>query len=126
MYGESTKITPAARQKDGEVLRHEPTTVVEVFMAGNIEHAKQIIRRFCIDTPICVTVTPTTFVYTGGEEVGFVVGFRNYPRFPTDHYILRATAADLADRLREALGQRSYMSVHAGGMTTWSTTGGVR
>lgn len=120
MYGKST-TTKYRTPQSGETVRHEPTRVVEVFMAGDIEHAKQIVRRFCIDTPICVTVTPTTFVYTGGEESGFVVGFRNYPRFPTDPYSLRAAAADLAERLREALGQRSYMSVDAGGMTTWIT-----
>lgn len=125
MYGEST-TTKYRTPQSGETVRHEPTRVVEVFMAGDIEHAKQIVRRFCIDTPICVTVTPTTFVYTGGEESGFVVGFRNYPRFPTDAYSLRAVAADLAERLREALGQRSYMSVDAGGMTTWNSTGGVQ
>lgn len=125
MYGEST-TTKYRTPQSGETVRHEPTRVVEVFMAGDIEHAKQIVRRFCIDTPICVTVTPTTFVYTGGEEDGFVVGFRNYPRFPTDAYSLRAVADDLAERLREALGQRSYMSVDAGGMTTWNSTGGVQ
>lgn len=120
VYGKSTSTTYRT-PKTGETVRHEPTRVVEVFMAGDVEHAKQIIRRFCIDTPICVTVTPTTFVYTGGEEAGFVVGFRNYPRFPTDPYSLRASAADLAERLREALGQRSYLRVDAGGMTTWSS-----
>jgi hypothetical protein len=31
-------------------------------------------------------------------------------------------ARDLAERLREELSQDSYMTVDAGGMTTWSTT----
>lgn len=120
MYGESA-ATKYQQPQAGETVRHEPTRVVEVFMAGDVEHAKQIVRKFCLESPCCVTVTPTTFVYTGGEEAGFVVGFRNYPRFPTDPYTLRAAASDLAERLREALGQRSYMSVDAGGMTTWSS-----
>jgi hypothetical protein len=102
--------------------KHEPTRVVEVFMAGDIGHAKQVIRRFCRDLPCCVTVTPTTYIYEGGEQEGFVVGFRNYPRFPTDAYTLRNTAHDLAERLRSELGQDSYMAVEAGGITTWSTT----
>jgi hypothetical protein len=101
--------------------KHEPTRVVEVFMAGEIGHAKQVIRRFCRDLPCCVTVTPTTYIYEGGEQEGFVVGFRNYPRFPTDAYSLRNTAHDLAARLRSELGQDSYMTVEAGGITTWST-----
>lgn len=101
--------------------KHEPTHVVEVFMAGDIEHAKQVVRRFCRDVPCCVTVTPTTFIYNGGEEAGFVVGFRNYPRFPSDPYTLRSTAKDLAERLRDALCQRSFLTVDASGMTTWSS-----
>lgn len=121
MYGDATHIKAAKDAAPGETVRHEPTRVVEVFMAGDIEHAKQVIRRFCRDVPCCVTVTPTAFVYAGGEESGFVVGFRNYPRFPSDGYTLRATAADLAERLRAELGQRSYMAVDAGGMTTWSS-----
>ena len=91
-------------------------------MAGDVEHAKQVIRRWCKESPCCVTVTPTTFIYRGGEEDGFVVGFRNYPRFPTDHYTLRSMAADLAEALRGELGQDSYMSVDHDGVTTWSTT----
>ena len=122
VYGAATQIKKAQSAGRGETLRHEPTRVVEVFMAGDIEHAKQVVRRFCRDVPCCVTVTPTSFVYRGGEESGFVVGFRNYPRFPTDAYTMRSTAQDLADRLRSELGQDSYMTVDAGGMTTWSTT----
>jgi hypothetical protein len=102
--------------------RHEQSRTVEVFMAGDIEHAKQIVRRWCKESPCCVTVTATTFIYRGGEEAGFVVGFRNYPRFPSDAYTLQAMATELADRLREELGQDSYMSVDHGGATTWSTT----
>lgn len=121
MYGDSTHIKGSKDAAPGETVRHEPTRVVEVFMAGDIEHAKQVIRRFCRDVSCCVTVTSTTFIYKGGEESGFVVGFRNYPRFPSDGYTLRATAADLAERLRAELGQRSYMAVDASGMTTWSS-----
>ena len=122
MYGSATATPPAA--KHGEGVRHEQTRIVEVFMAGDIEHAKQIVRLWCKESPCCVTVTPTTFIYRGGEESGFVVGFRNYPRFPTDPYTLRALAAELADRLRDELGQDSYMSVDHDGMTTWSSTRG--
>jgi len=118
MYGNATHI----EQHAGERNRHLPTRVVELFMAGDIGHAKQVIRQFCRDVKCCVTVTPTTYIYNGGEETGFIVGFRNYPRFPTDDHTLRSDARELADRLRAALGQDSYMSVDHGGMTTWSTT----
>lgn len=117
MYG-NTHIPPVS--ESGQVL-HAQTRVVELFMAGDISHAKQVIRSFCRDNPCCVTVTPTDFVYKGGEESGFVVGFRNYPRFPTDAYSLRSWASDLGEKLRAELGQRSYMVVDAGGQTTWSS-----
>ena len=29
-----------------------------------------------------LTVTPTTFIYKGGREIGAIVGIINYPRFP--------------------------------------------
>ena len=122
MYGEATQIKHIDDREPLGVVRHEQTRIVEVFMAGDVEHAKQIIRRWCKESPCCVTVTPTSFIYRGGEEAGFVVGFRNYPRFPTDHYTLRGIASDLAELLRGELGQDSYMSVDHDGVTTWNTT----
>ena len=122
MYGSSTHIRPSEAAGSGEIKRHEQTRIVELFMAGDIEHAKQTIRRFCKDRPCCVTVTPTTFIYRGGEESGFVVGVRNYPRYPEDGYALRNLADDLGGLLRAELGQDSYMTVDHGGMTTWSST----
>lgn len=121
MYGAATHIE-VDRPRAGETNRHEQTRVVELFMAGDVQHAMQIIRQFCKDVKCCVTVTPTTYIYNGGEEAGFVVGFRNYPRFPSDAYSLRSAARELGERLRAALGQESYMSVDHGGATTWSTT----
>lgn len=122
MYGAASHIHKSRTTGQGDTSRHEQTRVVELFMAGDIDHAKQVIRRFCAETPVCVTVTATAFIYRGGEEAGFVVGLRNYPRFPTDAYTLRAMAADMGDRLRAELGQDSWMSVDASGQTTWSTT----
>ena len=121
IYGEATRVAPARKAESGQTVRHEPTRVVEVFMAGDIGHAKQVIRRFCRESPCCVTVTPTTYIYNGGEEHGFVVGLRNYPRFPTDAYTLRRTAGDLAERLVDELAQKSFMVVDAAGMTEWSS-----
>lgn len=119
MYG--PPIAKLRDQKTSETVRHEQTRVVEVFMAGDVEHAKQVTRVFCKENPVCVTVSPTTFIYRGGEESGFVIGFRNYPRFPTDHYSLRRTAGELAEMIRSASGQDSYMVVDHGGMTVWSS-----
>jgi len=88
-------------------------------MAGDISHAKQIVRRFCKNDPSCVTVTATTYVYAGGAEEGFVVAFRNYPRFPSVSGSLAAKADLLAEMLRKELAQNSSMVVSESG-TTWS------
>ena len=113
MYGASTRFRKHTASCD--------TVEVSLYMAGDIEHAKQVIRLYCKNNPTCVTVTPTTFIYRGGEEAGFVVGFRNYPRFPSDLAALEAHASPLADELREQLGQDSHMIVTSVG-TVWSTT----
>lgn len=117
MYGQP--IAKLEAETTGGTAKHDQTRIVEVYMAGDIEHAKQIIRRFCKENPICVTVTPTSFIYRGGEESGFVVGLRNYPRFPTDSYSLRRIAGELSEILRDSLGQDSYMVVDVYGQTTW-------
>jgi len=112
MFGASTRFRKHSASCD--------TAEVSLYMAGDIEHAKQVIRLYCKNNPTCVTVTPTTFIYRGGEEAGFVVAFRNYPRFPSARGSLEVKARELAEMLREALGQKSYMIVAESG-TTWST-----
>lgn len=71
------------------LLVKEPTCQVRIYMAGPIEVAKPLLRELCTEVGDCVTVEPTTFIYSYGEEQGFVVGFLNYPRFPrTDGQII--------------------------------------
>lgn len=81
---------------------------VSIFMAGDYDAARQICRAYCDEVGFCVTVTRTSYVYTGGEEVGFIVGLINYPRFPASPFEIASHAVRLADRLREELGQESY------------------
>jgi hypothetical protein len=95
-----------------------PSCPVSLFMAGNIELARAVCRKHCDEVGLCVTVTPTAYVYTGGEEFGFVVGFINYPRFPNEPALIEAKAIELGMRLREALGQESF-SVQTPTTTTW-------
>lgn len=87
---------------------------VSIFMAGDITIAKAACRDFCdgeaktFGSGLCVTVTPTTYVYTGGAEDGVIVGLINYPRFPAEPGMIFATAKALAERLCEVLGQQSF------------------
>ena len=91
----------------------------QIFIAGNIDQAKQVCREFCM-SGLCVTVTPTTFIYTGGEEAGIVVGLINYPRFPADPTDILEKAEQLANLLRAKLCQHSF-SIVADDTTIWST-----
>jgi ferredoxin len=81
-----------------------PTYVVRLYLSGPIEVAKQVLRAECMAVGLCVTIEPTLFVYTGGEEAGYVVGLLNYPRFPSP-------PADLVERAR-ALMQRLLAETH--------------
>jgi len=86
-----------------------PTYWVKIYMSGPIEIAKQTLRSECLREGLCVTIDKTTYIYTGGEENGFVVGLINYPRFPqTPEQILdRANIVML--KLLEATFQSSAL-----------------
>lgn len=58
-----------------------PSYPVSIFIAGDPDAARRICRNFCDEEGLCVTVTPTTYVYTGGDENGheWVIG-----RFQTE------------------------------------------
>lgn len=84
------------------------TDWVNIYMAGDIDTAKRFIAQYLYEHPQCVTVTPTTCLYHGGVEEGFVVGLINYPRFPSEPSELWAFAAVLAEALLIECGQHSY------------------
>lgn len=90
--------------------RHEacPAYSVSIFIAGDAKLAAMVCRDFCDNEGLCVTVTPTTYVYTGGQEDGVVVGLINYPRFPSTPGAIYATAEALAEELCHMLRQQSY------------------
>lgn len=82
-----------------------------MYLSGPIEAAKQALRTECLREGLCVTIEPTTFIYTGGEESGFVVGLLNYPRFPTPPEVLYARARSVMLLLLEATCQHSALLV---------------
>ena len=96
------------------------TYTVLLKMAGDIEHAKRLLRTECYppNEGLCMTVEPTTFIYTGGGEAGFVVGFVNYPRFPTELDKLLARVKAIAERLITGLCQWSALLI-APDRTEW-------
>ena len=94
---------------------------MRLYLSGPIEVAKQVLRAECLCDGLCVTVEPTTFIYTGGEEVGYVVGLVNYPRFKSDPDAINARARDLMLKLLDATFQRSALLVTPN-MTEWVTS----
>lgn len=94
------------------------TKTIEIFVAGDFQEAKRICRRYCFNQGLCVTVSPTDYVYTGGEESGVIVGLRSYPRFPDTEIAIHAR--NLAYELIEGLDQWSAMVVHPAD-TVWIT-----
>jgi hypothetical protein len=62
-----------------------------------LEDAQQIAQKYCDEHKLCVTLTPTTFVYNGGNESGVAVGLINYPRFPSTPEVIGNHALKLAE-----------------------------
>ena len=99
----------------------EPTYQIHIYLSGPIEVAKQMLREHVAVYPQCVTIAPTTFLYTGGEEQGYVIGLLNYPRFPSTPEELNIYAMNLAHRLLAHTFQTSAMVVTPA-ETLWITT----
>jgi hypothetical protein len=91
---------------------------VSIFIAGSYEHALICARAYCDEVGYCVTVTPTKYVYTDGEESGVIVGLINYPRFPASKEKIMDHAERLAYLLCEELKQKSF-SIQNSEKTTW-------
>ena len=83
-----------------------PTTEIKICIAGAMADIERACRKFC-ERGLCVSVTPTTFVFCGGAEPGAIVGLLSYPRFPSNEDILWQHGLHLAADLLVATCQRS-------------------
>lgn len=95
-----------------------PSYPVSIFMGGDLQDAEKICRAYCDESGFCVTVTPTNYIFTRGEEDGFIVGLINYPRFPRAPEVIWKRALELAAMLRENLEQDSY-TIQAPDRSVW-------
>lgn len=72
-------------------------------------HTIDGLRKICDDyvneVGDCVSIIQSEFRYVGGSELGAVVGFINYPRFPRSKKEIDKRAMLLARKLKEGLGQ---------------------
>jgi hypothetical protein len=102
------------------IQKSAPSCPVTVWMAGDLDKARDSLRKQCFEEGLCVTLDATTFVYTAGVEEGVRVGFVNYPRFPKapEEIIDRAEKVLLA--LMNDLYQHSAL-LQTPEDTTWYT-----
>lgn len=98
----------------------ELTYWVKIYISGPIEDAKRIVRKDCLREGLCVTIEPTLFIYKGGEELGYVIGLINYPRFPSTNESIWNRAVDLAMKLLDETYQESIL-IMAPDKTQWFT-----
>lgn len=91
---------------------------VQIWIAGDHAKAVELCRAYCDASGFCVTVTPTIYVYTGGQEAGVVVGLINYGRFPSEPRAIFERARQLTLKLIEGMGQESA-SIQAPDRTIW-------
>ncbi|WP_441252655.1 hypothetical protein AB8A28_24745 [Tardiphaga sp. 71_E8_N1_1] len=99
-------------------IEHVETYQATIFIAGDHAQALRACRSYCDEIGLCVTVEPTTYVYTGGAEAGVRIGLINYPRFPSTPKSIFDRAETLARTLLESLDQQS-VSIVATGKTVW-------
>ena len=90
-------------------------------MSGPIDIAKQVLREKCLLIGLCVTIEPTLYIYTGGEETGFVIGLINYPRFPAKPEDIWEKAQILASALLIRTAQQSVLVMDSN-QAEWTTT----
>lgn len=100
------------------MIKDVVTIRYDIFIAGDLQQAKQVCREYCFDTGFCITIEPVDYIYTGGEESGMRIGIINYPRFPSDKDNLYLKTAQLAQKLMNRLCQQSY-SIVGVDRTTW-------
>jgi hypothetical protein len=62
----------------------------------SIDEVYSICQKYCDEVGLCVTITPTTFVYTKGCEAGCFIGLINYPRFPSTKNEIKGHAESLS------------------------------
>jgi len=71
----------------------------------SLEECASILQDYCDSKGLCVTLTPTTFIYTKGSEPGAIIGLIQYLRFPKEEWELRDTALEIAKILLDKLNQ---------------------
>jgi hypothetical protein len=94
------KTEPTYEVKISLGFREEYTDVIH-----NINEVQQICQDYCNNIKLCVTITPTNFVYVDGQEPGCFIGLINYPKFPSTPATILKHAFRLAEIFLEEFKQ---------------------
>lgn len=97
-----------------------PTHWCNIYGAGDLNTVKLACQEFCLAGGLCVTVTPSTYIYCGGLEEGYCVRLINYPKYPTTHEKLIAVAKRLGITILNKTFQHSVL-VQTSSSTFWYT-----
>lgn len=95
-----------------------PSYPVSIFICGDAEDIAGECQDYADQVGYCVTITPTSYIFRGGDEDGFIIGLINYPRFPASPERIWQHAETLAARLCAKAGQKSY-TIQAPDKTVW-------
>ncbi|MEI6731792.1 MAG: hypothetical protein WCK90_03875 [archaeon] len=84
----------------------------------SLDELKEFLHGYC-DKGLCVTVSPTTFIYKRtaedpiGREEGAVIGVINYPRFPSTRENIEKTAEEIASMCKDRYKQNRVSIVYS-------------
>lgn len=97
-----------------------PTFVATIYVGfketttGSIQGiglAESVIQDMANKGGLCVTITPTRYIYKNGNEPGCAIGLINYPRFPEQPEQIREKAVRIAEALKQVYKQQKVSIV---------------
>jgi hypothetical protein len=92
---------------DSRIATYQAT----IYIAGDLVTARALLREEAYQQWLCVSLTPTEFVFTGAVESGVAIGFVNYPEVSSTPEKIFERAKDIATKLIPKMGQRSALVV---------------
>lgn len=96
-----------------ECTTYQVTLVISrVDKQGISRNGRVVIQEFVDNVGLCVTVTETSFLFSYGAEVGYLIGFINYPRFPKTPTQIDNLAILLGEKLKAHLDQTRYSIIY--------------
>lgn len=72
---------------------------------SSIDEVRSWLQCYCNEVKLGVTLTPTEFIYVGGDEPGVIIGLINYPRFPSSMFEIKSNAIAIGTGLMKLCHQ---------------------